>query len=363
MKHAMEKLKPAEMMAVTAAHVAAAQKQVQDTILKLQAFQAETVDAETKRDVAERLMLDKLKTEVENLRYKLNMAEVEAQSQDQQQQSSSSFSQESVPATGLSQDHTTTQEQQVPLLSSSAGRTPQLTQGDGTLTFATANPAQVALPQPPLLSSPTAHKSMPPCRPPSTPFPRTPLPSVCSSSLNIPRSSQKPAAISVSPPHVVRQIVPASLYPGAKEEVLQNNNSVLATLQERVDALQLQTRTFMQESLQALNAPSNESYPVTQLAENTSLVNWYRTQSELQDERISRLLMQATTKLPAGGNVEQSSFSSPRPMTAGAMHLENRESPPPSLDNSSLSILSLPVNHPLENGYHTGYWRNRYNRS
>ncbi len=362
MKHAMEKLKPAEMMAVTAAHVAAAQKEVQDTIVKLQTFQAEAVDAEAKRDIAERLMLDKLKAEVENLRCKLNLAEVEAQAQDQQQQqqssSSSSFSQESVPATGLSHDHTT-QQHQVPLLSSSTGRTPQLTQGDGTLTFAAADPAQMALPQPPLLYSPTAHKSMPPCRPPSTPFPRSPLPSVYSS-LNIPRSSQKPAAISVS-----GQMMAESLYP-APEEILQNNNSFLAALQESVNALQLQTRAFVQESLQALNAPSNESCSAAQLAENTSLVNWYRTQSELQDERISRLLRQAkaTTKLPAGGAVEQS-FSSPR--STLATRLENGESPPPSLDSSSLSMLSLPVNHhiALENGYgyHTGYWRNRYNRS
>ncbi len=364
MKHAMEKLKPAEMIAVTAKHVAAAQKQVQGTIVRLQAFQAETLDAEAKRDIAERSILDKLKADIESLRSKLYLTEEEepkAQNHQQQQQSSSSFSQEN-PSTGPSNHaHMTTQQQrQTPLLSSSTGRrTPQLTQGGDTLISSAADPAQMTLPQPPLTSSPTAHTHLPP----STPFPRTPLPLVRSS--NLPLSNPKPmAAISVSSPKKVRQIAECSSHP-AEEEILQNDNFILATLQERVNALQLQTQTFVKESLQALNTTqSNGSFSVQEhLAENTNLVNWYRTHSELQDERISQLLRQAT-KSSAGIAAAEQPFPSPKSMLS-KHHLRTEESPISySLDSSSLSMMSLPIDHRITldhgHGYQTGYWRSRY---
>ncbi len=308
-------------------------------------------------------MIDKLKDEVENLRSKLSLSEEEAQAQDQQQQQpNSSFNQESLAYGPPLRAHTTTQ-QQIPLLSSSTGRNPhQLTQGGGILTYATAEPAQMSLPQPPLPSSPTAQKLVL-CHPPSTPFPRTPKPLIRNVNFPLNSQNQKPSAISVSPPQQVGQMVVESLYP-AEKEALQSNSSVLTALQERVNALQLQTRTFVQESLQALNTTqSNETCSSQQLAENTNLVNWYRTQSELQDERISRLLMQATTKSPAGGTAKNP-FSSPR-STLAKHHLETGESPiSRSLDTSSLSILSLPADHRIANangyGYRSGYWRNRY---
>ncbi len=316
------------------------------------------------------MTIDRLKVEVENLRSKLSLSE-EAQAQDQKQQKSGSrFNQESLASGPQMYSHSATQ-QQIPILSAPTGRIPhQLTQGGGILTSGAVEHAQMPLPQLPLPSSPTEQKLML-RHPPSTPLERSPTPLI--RNLNVPSlSSQKrnpPSATSVSPPQqVVGQMVAESLYPAEKEVLQNNSSSVLTALQERVNALQMQTRTFVQESLQALNTTqSNGTSSSQQLAENTNLINWYRTQSELQDERISRLFMQATTaSSPAGGNTTaESPFSSPR-STLAKHHLETGESPmSSSLDMSSLSILSLPAaEYRITNangyGYRSGYWKNRY---
>ncbi len=197
------------------------------------------------------MTIDRLKVEVENLRSKLSLSE-EAQAQDQKQQKSGSrFNQESLASGPQMYAHSATQ-QQIPILSAPTGRIPhQLTQGGGILTSGAVEHAQMPLPQPPLPSSPTEQKLML-RHPPSTPLERSPTPLI--RNLNVPSlSSQKrnpPSTTSVSPPQqVVGQMVAESLYPAEKEVLQNNSSSVLTALQERVNALQMQTRTFVQESL------------------------------------------------------------------------------------------------------------------